>query len=211
VPVVLVVLRLRGTLRKVSAAPRPAGSTAASPDAKGIAALNTAAAEQYRLLLELPRPRPVRMTRRGKTSILVIAVAFLVFALALITMLALQPAPPRRGSSPPPLALVIGLPLGVLALMALVMQRAMARERELLGNGEVVLGRVTKQWAARNGSGIHYEFTTPSGETISRMTSDFSRQLSQGMSVLVFYDLFKPKKQVALCSALYEVVVPGGP
>jgi len=211
VPVVLVVLLLRGTLRKVSAAPNPAASQANASGAGGIAAANPAAAEQYRLLLELPRPRPVRMTRRGKTSVLVIAVAFLVFALALITMLALQPAPPRQGSSPPPLALVFGLPLGVLALMALVMQRAMARERELLGNGEVVMGRVTKQWAARNGSGIQYEFTTSSGETISRMTTDFSRQLSQGMSVLVFYDPFKPKKQVALCSALYEVVVPGAP
>jgi hypothetical protein len=209
VPVLLVVLLLRGTLRKVSAAPRSAGSAVALSDAGGAAAPNPAATEQYRLLLEVPRPRPVRMTRRGKTSVLVIATAFLVFALALVTMIALQPAGARRNSSPPPLTLVVGFPLGLLALMGLVMQRALAREKELLGNGEVAMGRVTKQWAARNGSGIQYEFTTPSGETISRMTTDSSRQLSHGMSLLVFYNPLEPKKQVALCSALYEVVLPG--
>ncbi len=209
VPVVLVVLALRGTLRKVSSASRPGASLAAWAGTGGIAAPNEAAAEQYRLLLELPRPRPIRMTRRGKMSVTVIAGAVLVFGFVLVAMALLQPPAARRNSAPPSRALVIALPLGLLTAMALVMQRVLARERELLGEGEVVMGRVIKQWTARNGSGIRYEFTTPSGETISRMTTDFARQLMEGMAVPVFYDPLEPKKQVALCAAFYEVVLPG--
>jgi hypothetical protein len=209
VPVVLVVLTLRGTLRKVSAAPHPVAAFAASARSGDVAAPNEAAAEQYRLLLELPRPRPVRMTRRGKMSVTVIAAAVLVFGLVLVAMALLQPPAARGNSAPPSRALVIALPLGLLTAIALVMQRVLARERELLGEGEAVMGRVTKQWTARNGSGIRYEFTTASGETISRMTTDFARQLMEGMTVPVFYDPLEPKKQVALCAAFYEVVLPG--
>ena len=209
VPVVLVVLTLRGTLRKVSAAPRPAAAVAASAGTGSIAAPNEAAAEHYRLLLELPRPRPVRMTRRGKMSVSVIVGAVLVFAFVLVAMALLQPPAARRNGAPASRALVIALPLGLLTAMALVMQRALGRERELLGEGEVVMGRVTKQWTARNGRGIRYEFTTASGETISRMTTDFAQQLMEGMALPVFYDALDPKKQVALCAAFYEVVLPG--
>jgi hypothetical protein len=31
----------------------------------------------------------------------------------------------------------------------------------------------------------------------------------EGMTVPVFYDPLEPKKQVALCAAFYEVVLPG--
>jgi hypothetical protein len=149
------------------------------------------------------------MTRRGKMSVTVIAAAVLVFGLVLVAMALLQPPAARGNSAPPSRALVIALPLGLLTAIALVMQRVLARERELLGEGEVAMGRVIKQWTARNGSGIRYEFTTASGETISRMTTDFARQLMEGMTVPVFYDPLEPKKQVALCAAFYEVVLPG--
>ena len=66
------------------------------------------------------------------------------------------------------------------------------------------MARVTKQWAARNGYGIHYEFTTPEGEAFSRMSTDNARQLLVGMTVPIFYDPEEiRKKQVALCAAFY--------
>jgi hypothetical protein len=71
------------------------------------------------------------------------------------------------------------------------------------------MARVTKQWTARNGHGIRYEFTTPAGEALSGTTTDNARQLLVGMSVPIFYDPQQPKKQVALCAAFYEVVLPG--
>jgi hypothetical protein len=83
------------------------------------------------------------------------------------------------------------------------------QQRWLLAMGELAMGRVTKQWIARNGNGIRYEFTTPAGETLSRMTIDNARQLLAGMSVPIFYDPRQPKKQVALCASFYEVVLPG--
>ena len=71
------------------------------------------------------------------------------------------------------------------------------------------MARVTKQWIARNGNGIRYEFTTPAGETFSRMTTDNARQLLVGMSVPIFYDPQQPKRQVALCASFYEIMLSG--
>ena len=70
------------------------------------------------------------------------------------------------------------------------------------------MARVTKQWAARNGNGIRYEFTTAAGEAFARMSTDSARLLDVGMNVPIFYDRQEPKKQVALSAAFYEVALP---
>ena len=79
----------------------------------------------------------------------------------------------------------------------------------LLAEGEIATAQVTKRWMARNGPNIRYEFTTPLGEHFTRGAADGSRQLSVGMSVPIFYDPQRPKKQLALCASFYEVVLPG--
>jgi hypothetical protein len=96
----------------------------------------------------------------------------------------------------------------MIAAVVFFMRRSLVQQKWLLSMGEVAMGRVTKQWAARNGSGIRYEFTTPTGETITGMTTDATRQLLPGMSVPIFYDPRQPKKQVALCASFYEVQSP---
>jgi hypothetical protein len=79
----------------------------------------------------------------------------------------------------------------------------------MLADGEMAVARVTKQWMARNGPNIYYEFTTPLGEHFSRGAADGSTKVSVGMTVPVFYDPQKPKRQLALCASFYELVLPG--
>ena len=172
-----------------------------------IAAPCDALATRYATLTQLPRPRRVRMSHQGKINVTMISIALMIFAGALVAMVVIQPA--SGGSFTPPRPVIYLLPLGLVAAIAFVMRRSLVQQRWLLAEGEIAMALVTKQWAARNGHGIRYEFTTPEGEAFSRMTTDYARQLLAGMSVPIFYDPEEPKKQVALCAAFYELVLPG--
>lgn len=220
VPAILVVFAVRGKVRIESLPPSRPGAMQTSTDissgkeGSAIAApSDEAAAQEYgamnRILAELQRPRTVRMSRQGKINITVILIALLAFAAALIAMAVLQPAAAGGNITPRSRALVTLLPFGLVTAIVFVMRRSLAQQRGLLTLGEVVLARVTKQWAARNGNGVRYEFTAPTGETFSRMTTDGARRLLVGMDLPIFYDPQQPKKQVALCASFYEVVLPG--
>jgi hypothetical protein len=174
-----------------------------------IAAPSEEVAKQYARLAELLRPRPVRMSRQGKRNVTIISIVLLLFAGVLVAMSVMQPAAARKNFTPPPRPLVYVLPLGLVAVIAFVMQRSLDRQRQLLAQGELAMARVTKQWIVRNGNGIRYEFTTPAGETFSGMTTDNARQLLVGMSAPIFYDPRRPKRQVALCACFYEIILSG--
>jgi hypothetical protein len=165
--------------------------------------------EMSRVLAALPRPRPVRMSRRAKMIAMVVLVALLaslgIYAAA--GVLAQRAAGGRNsGESQFP---VYALSIAFIVVFDIVMLSVIGRQKRLLAEGEMATARVTKQWMARNGPNIFYEFTTPLGEHFSRGAADGSRQLSEGMYVPVFYDPQKPKRQLALCASLYEVVLPG--
>jgi len=87
--------------------------------------------------------------------------------------------------------------------------RQVTRQKLLLADGEIAMARVTKRRASRHGPAIQYEFETQLGRQFSRSAADGSGRLSAGMSVPVFYDSQDPKKQLALCGSLYEVILPG--
>jgi hypothetical protein len=208
VPAILVVLVARGKVRFEALAER--GSTSAQSTAAGTGATTTPnepMAQQYATLAELQRPRLVRMSRLGKMNTAIIFISLLVFAGVLAAIVAIRPASGGNPALPRPVVYL--LPLGLLAVIALFTRRSLAQQRRLLAMGELAMARVTKQWTARNGNGIRYEFTTQTGEILSGMTTDNSRQLLVGMSLPVFYDPQQPKKQVAPCAAFYEVVLPG--
>jgi hypothetical protein len=103
---------------------------------------------------------------------------------------------------------VYALFFAIIAVFVFVMLNMIARQKRLLAEGEFAVGLVTKQWAARNGPSIRYEFSTPVGEHFSGISADGSRKLSVGMNVPIFYDPQNPKKQLALCASFHEVVLP---
>jgi hypothetical protein len=160
-----------------------------------------------RRLAEVARPRPVRMSRRGKSSaVLVFAILFASMGIFVAGLSAKTAATPRN--SGPAQFLMYALPIVFVLVTGPVMLRTITRQKPLLAEGEIGTGRVTEQRLARHGPTIRYEFTTPLGEHFSRGAADGSHQLSVGMNVPIFYDPQKPKKQLALCASFYEVVLP---
>ena len=164
--------------------------------------------EAGRAIADLPRPRRVRMSWRGKTKVAMVAVIVLASMGLFVAGLASNSAAAQRnGGSPQTLPFV--LPILFLLVIVPWLLVAVLRQKPLLTDGEVAAARVTKRWAARHGPRIQYEFTTPLGQRFSRSASDGPGQLSAGMSVPVFYDAQRPKRQLALCASLYEIVMPG--
>lgn len=165
--------------------------------------------EMSRVLAELPRPRRVRMSRRGKIIAIVVLSALLASVGIYVSAgIMVQRAAGGQSSGPsqfPTFALSIAL----IVVFALVMLNMIGRQKALLAEGEIATAQVTKRWMARNGPNIRYEFSTPLGEHFTRGAADSSGQLAVGMNVPIFYDLQSPKKQLALCASFYEVVLPG--
>jgi hypothetical protein len=161
-----------------------------------------------RVLAEVPRPRPVRLSRRGKMNATVITIALLGSLAIFATGLTATSTVAGRNAGPPHF-LSSALPIAFVVVVIMMMLRTIQQQKVLLGAGEMATARVTKRWIARNGQNIRYEFTTRLGEHFSRTSADGSRKLSVGMNVPVFYDQQRPKKQLALCASFYEVVLPG--
>ena len=165
--------------------------------------------ELARVLAGLPRPRPVRMNRRGKIIAVVVFTAFLIsLGIYAGTGKAMQQSPGGQAAGPSQIP-AYAISIFFVVVFYLVMMNVAGRQKRLLAEGEIATARVTKRWSTRNGPAIHYEFTTPLGEQFSGNAPDGTRKLSEGMSVPVFYDPQSPKKQIALCGAFYEVVLPG--
>jgi hypothetical protein len=160
-----------------------------------------------RALFGVARPRGVRMTRRGKRSIGMIAALVCAFEGLLISKLAQfwsanysSSAYQRKDWA------LMGLAL-LLLLLPLSVWRSIRRERGLLETGELTMGRILKKWNTRDGVTVFYEFQDQSGQTQKRSGMDYSRTLEIGMAVPVFYDRENPKRQVPACGALHEVVI----
>jgi hypothetical protein len=161
-----------------------------------------------RVLAELPRPRRVRMGHRGKMIAIIVSTALLASLGIFAASISATSEVAGRDTGPPQY-LVFVLPIITIMVVVPVMLRTITQQRFLLAEGEIATAHVTKCWIARYGPNIRYEFTTPLGEHFSRIAADGTRQIAVGMNVPIFYDRQNPKKQLALCASLYEVVLPG--
>jgi hypothetical protein len=118
------------------------------------------------------------------------------------------------GSEESPSSFVLSLLSLLIVLLGLVMAGAaisvIMRQRALLAEGDLIMGRVTERAMAYRSAfqNIRYEFTTPSGERRMGISSDLSVSLGEGMSVPVFRDPHNPKRQLALCASYFDVVIP---
>jgi hypothetical protein len=157
----------------------------------------------------MARPRPVRMSRRGKIIAAVVSTALL-SSLGIYAAAGMAMRRPAGGQYAGPSQFpVYALSIAFIVVYGIVMLNVIGRQKRLLAEGEIATAHVTKRRMARNGPNIYYEFTTPLGEHFSRGAADGSRQLSVGMNVPIFYDPQRPKRQLALCASFYEVVLPG--
>jgi hypothetical protein len=164
--------------------------------------------EMIPALTALPRPRAVRMSRRGKltaglvTLVLVSSMGIFVMGLWVKSEVAV-----RTGEQPQTIA--YALPILFILVIVPLMLRTILRQKGLLAEGEIAIARVTRRRMARHGPTIRYEFRTPGGEQFTRNASDGTGELSMGMRVPIFYDARNPKKQLALCGSFYDVGLVG--
>ena len=163
---------------------------------------------QDEALLRTPAPRQIRISKGGRITLWVAAFGLSVFTVPMGISVYRQLA--LTGS----LSNIRGLGWGIaieaiVALAAFGIWRGQKRECDLLAHGETVMGRVTRQWSDdKRNSWIEYEFTDFLGSSHRGAATDQSSKLFAGMPVVVFYDRDNPKRQIAYCSTLHEVVLP---
>jgi hypothetical protein len=100
------------------------------------------------------------------------------------------------------------IPFIVLPLIVLLLAFWISiRDRRLVTNGEISIGKVTDVSLRRKrGRAITYEFLDVSGRLITASSPDNTRSFSPGMVVPIFYNSESPgKDHVALCASFYEV------
>jgi hypothetical protein len=162
---------------------------------------------QDQAVLRTSRPREIRMSSQGKFGI----TASVIFATGMAAVIVLHLytiwIPTRsfvRFANTDWIALGVAI---LLALLPYGVWRGQVKECDLLENGEVVLGRVTRQWSGSKGaSSIECEFTDYQGQVRTLIATDNSKKLYTGMSVPVFYDRENPNRNIASCATLHEVV-----
>lgn len=197
----------RRNLNRLLALPPPSvdSSSVSSSDA-ATAGASTALSPEYQALLETPAPRRVRMARRATMNLLAPMAVVVLFEAIILGHLYFVWARAHSFTifeTRDWAAMVLGV---LLLFIPLSVWRAQGRERDLLENGEIAVAKVIKQWSVRNGASIVYEFTDSHGEKRRQGGFDYTGRLFEGASVPVFYDRDNPKRQVAACSALHEVV-----
>jgi hypothetical protein len=161
---------------------------------------------EFRALIETSPPRGVRMARRGVFNLSVILLIVLLFVTIMVVRLvrmwvvlhSFAKFETREWG-------MVGF-TAFLLLVLLLQWRRMARERDLLENGQIALGRVVQKWASRNNSTITYEFQDAAGRNHRAADTDYTRRLEPGMTVPVFYNPDRPQRRVAACATFHEVV-----
>jgi hypothetical protein len=200
----------RKSLKRLLALPAPVVPFAAGTASDGLndaPTLNLSAA--YVALANTPAPRRVRMARRATMNLLMPLAVVAIFELILIGHVFIKWSAVHSFSTFETrdwAALGLGL---LLLFIPLSVWRGQSRERELMENGEIAVAKVVKQWSVRNGASIVYEFSDCNGQSRRQGGFDYTGKLCEGASVPVFYDRENPKRQVAACSALHEVVIAG--
>ncbi len=162
---------------------------------------------QYAALLKTSPPRELRISRRGKFNLSLTLFVLLIFAGIICVQLY------RAWAAAHSLAAFQIREWGmagfaVLLLLILLAQwRVFDRERDLLGNGEVVAAKIVGKFGGRNASAIKYEFEDFAKDKHVETGTDYTQRLEEGMLVPVFYDRENPNRQVPACGTFHEVIL----
>jgi hypothetical protein len=213
---------MKRTLNKLEALPAPAmrtGGAAAvrATGADAFASGGTSAGSgssaviepsaQDKALLRTSRPREIQMAKRGKFSLAVTALVVVIFGTALGAHLygewgrtfSFATFKTQDWAMAGGFILLLLLPVG--------MWRSQVRECDLLENGEVAMGKIVRRWNDdKNNASVEYEFSDYQRQTHKGLGFDYTEKLYEGMSVPVFYDRDNPKRQIAYCSTMHEIV-----
>jgi hypothetical protein len=172
-------------------------------DQKALANISGPYDKTIPILAQLPPPRTVRMTFRGKSTPVIFPAILLLLA-ALNSRDYLHPTADWQKQT---IVSFFQFACALAIVLGLFQWRIYVRHRHLVMIGEVAIGRIIKNYgSARNGQYLRYQFNTQSGETLSKIRTSW-KLLDAGMRIPVFYDPCHPKTHVALFAAYYEVDV----
>src|SRR5580704_4033432 len=193
-----------------AAVSQPVSSNFGAPLDRASSSSSAAAAPSHEneALLHTTAPRRIRTSRQGRIVLWVAALGLSLFIVQPAAGLYRQWVTYHSFSNVRGLGWGIAL-VCIVALAAFGIWRGQVRETDLLERGEVVMGRVVRQWADdKRNSQVEYEFTDYMGSLHRGIANDRTDELSSGSPLVVFYDRDNPKRQVAYCSTLHEVILP---
>jgi len=150
----------------------------------------------------LPRPRIVTIAWRDRI-ILLIVFLFLCLWTILWTRAILESWKSQAGWG----AFAVFF-LVIFASFWLYELRRELRNRPILANGEIALGRVTSQQdvgGRTRKSKITYEFADPLGRTWNGKGYDSTKAYTESMSLIVFYAPHVPSQNVAFCTTVWRL------
>lgn len=163
-----------------------------------------------KLLLNMPTPRPVRLGKSGRYLPWLVYGALVVYVI--VTFRIFLPVLRNSELATPTQSWFTLIELAGIAIFCWAMFHGRSGERDLLSNGVVAAANIKHQFndAESVHSFIDYEFSDSHGHVWEKRTPDNFGGYSAGMTVVVFYDVNHPERQIADCSTqYYEIVLPG--
>jgi len=149
---------------------------------------------------QLPRPRYVSVRTGDLVLQIVLYFIFVFVGISLFT------SSWSADSSHPSLyeRAFASICLIIMAFVVWANVSAFFRNRKLLANGEVALGRVFHVSRGRHPR-IEFTFQDKSGRTIATLAAK-PRRVCEGMAIIVFYDPSNPEKRcVPMCGSLWKI------
>ena len=172
--------------------------------------------DKQRLLAAVARPRTVRLSRRGKSWIMVLAGVAVAVEAGLLIYLS------SRWMQLHSLVAVVNthgiafFAALLVPLLPVVLSPGWAKQKRLVRDGAVAIATVT--WTSNSPSEVNrrddvrmvlYQFRTDSGAQITGSSVDPTFQLREGSPLLLYYDPADPGEQAAQCASYYVAVAPG--
>ncbi len=166
--------------------------------------------QRYQALLDQPRPRQVKLSRRGRHWLLLLGA---VVAVVEVLLLATLYSDWLRWNSMAELVRKNGVAFYAAVLLPLLPAlyfSSLARQKRLLANGEIAAATVTSRFfTGRMGPYVRYRFKDRQGNSVEGESLDSTNLLREASTILVYYDTEDIGNQVAQCAAYYEVILPG--
>jgi hypothetical protein len=152
----------------------------------------------YATVLALPRPRPVRLTRKGVISIGLALITFLLAASAANSDQWqrgwygewVERVVPKLWTS------VLFATLGIFLTVRITID--LLHQARTLRYGEVVLGEVTRCFHWESDRYVNYEYRDGGGQVWVGTLQDIQGEFSTGKNIVIVFDHQNPKRNVAL-------------
>ncbi|HKT51123.1 MAG TPA: hypothetical protein VJV96_12530 [Candidatus Angelobacter sp.] len=171
---------------------------------------------RYQAMLDMPRPRTVQLSRRGRSSLLWLGLAVGAVEVCMLVSLYFDW---DQLKSLAEVVRVHGLLFYATLLIPILpfwYKRSLLKQKSLLQNGEIAVAHI-KEWIPPGTNGpkgnweffVKYTFPDKKGETVEGRCLDSTKLLRVGSNMLVYYNPDDLDDKVAQCEAYFELFLPG--